>query len=122
MEELKEWCEGYFVNLLDVPYVKIEVSDEDNGVKFSDLGLGETYLIDINCSEFMGDLMWSDIKDDVIPFIGMLDNDWNVFAISIKGFKDYGREEYCVNDILNDEIGDRAVAYIWIVVNAKKNV
>ncbi len=99
--ELKEFCDMYLSYLLDKPHFNLNIlssSEEISTIKIND---------NIDFDTFSGDKIfnWSDVSDDFIPFIEVLDKSYKIESIYIfkygMSFRDTGLKSYSINELRN---------------------
>lgn len=116
-KDFEEMCKNYLSYL----------SDDGFSLKFSKITdiLFITKLNVVKCNE---PFQWDDIKDTIIPFITVLNSEYNIsitfFQLSIDyakkyPYKDYEKVDYNIKEILNDNI--KVAAIKEIMIRVKKN-
>jgi hypothetical protein len=125
-DRLQKFCNQYLAYLID-DGLRVNVMDETN----SNFLRSDENIIDINFLS-MKTSNWSDIKDDIIPFITILDSRFNINTIYIgcfigedskknndnPVFGPFVQRVTDINDILNDTLDDdMIVGYFKITMD-----
>lgn len=108
-EEIKSFCESYLSFMIDQFNTKVLLFDDNIN----------HYEININTKDI---IMWSQIKDEFIPFFYMLCNNYKVttFYESPKSVIFFGvssTDYFTKDEILKDKIGKVVVKNITILID-----
>lgn len=118
--ELKEFCEMYLSYLLDRPHFNMDVLTSTKDIS--------TIIINDNPdgNTFSGDKVfnWSDVSDEFIPFLKMLEKNYNIESIYLfiygKSFKETGLFRHSVKSV-GKLSGDTKLKSIEISVSNKNS-
>lgn len=89
--EFKELCEAYLSYISDMGFIVRVVQFESESAIF------------IRSNSENSDYSWNDIKDDLIPFLTILNNKYKMSDIKF-GYTRSDLASYKINDIINDSI------------------
>ena len=93
-EELRDFCEGYLAYLLD-----------DGDYEVFTYTYAEHFKI-LFCEKVRSYIEWDNIKERFIPFLSMLDKNYNIESGEIYDEKaiDIDGTEYLISDLIDDNI------------------
>ena len=130
VDEIQSFCDNHLAYLIDngIKVVVPRKYDMASKMGIFDILIGNLNTsignhINFNHSANTIGLKWSDIKDDIIPFIAILKDKYNIEYITFKKLDTHTKYAPIIieiDDIIDDKVGDiDEIYYIRITIKNK---